>query len=272
MKNIYSFVTLVILAFVISSCRAPQDIVYLQDLTPDNPLPIPEVQYIKIKPEDKLFVRVHCRDENISKLFNVLGTSTHVSSSYRSSSSSVDMHTYDVDAEGNIEFPVVGTVHVAGLTRQEAGDRIRDVLIEQNLVKDPFVSCSLATAFFYTLGETNHNGQIAIPKDAFTVLEAIAQFGDINLQSIHDKIRVIREEDGMLKTYEIDLTSAEGVLSSPAYYIQPNDIIYVEPNKRRQYSTTALGNSVRTPSFWIGTTSTLISLTLSIWALTKKFQ
>ena len=272
MKKYLTFLMLSLWVIIISSCMAPKDIVYLQDLTPETPRQVPEVQFIRIKPEDKLFISVHCRDENIAKLFNVLGSGAgHNSGSYRSGTASVDVHTYDVDADGNIEYPVVGTIHVAGLTRQEVADRIRDVLIEQNLVKDPYISCSLATSFFYTLGESNHNGQIAIPKDACTIIEAVAQMGDLEMQSVHNKVRVIREVDGMLQNYEVDLTSTESVLSSPAYYIQPNDIIYVEPNKRRMYATTALGNAVRTPSFWISSCSTLISLTLSIWALSKKF-
>lgn len=269
----FRFLMLGIIALAAASCSAPKDIVYFQDLTPEAPKLIPEVEFAKIKPEDKLLINVHCRDENISKLFNVLGHGSY-GGGYRTggtNSISLDMHTYNVDADGNIDFPVVGIIHVGGLSRQEIADHIRDVLVEQNLVKDPYVSCSLASSYFYTMGEIGGK-QIMMPKDAVTIIEAIAQAGDLNMQGVRTNVQVLREVNGKLHTYSVDLTSAESLLGSPAYYIQPNDIIYVQPNKKRLYSTTALGNSVRTPSFWMGTLSTVLSLGLTIYAVTQKFK
>lgn len=276
MRKIVSKLMLGLVLLVISSCSAPKDVVYLQDLTPDAPQIIPPVQLIKIKPEDKLYINVHCRDENIASLFNVRGHGSYGGGSYMSRGSygsvSQDLHTYVVDQKGDIEFPVVGKIHVSGLTRQQISEAVRDRLIEENLIKDPYVSCSLATSYYYTMGEIGGNGQIMIPRDAFTIIEAIAQAGDLDLQGMRTNVRVIREVNGQLRTYEVDLTSTASLINSPVYYIQPNDIIYVQPSKKRLYDTTALGNSVRTPSFWMSTISAIISLGLTIVTLGSRFK
>lgn len=268
MKKIQILLFYGLLALTLVSCMAPSDVVYVQDLTPSEPKIIPPVQLIRVKPEDKLYINVHCRDENIASLFNVRSHSYYSGGGYGSSGGGgSDLHTYTVNENGDIAFPVVGTIHVEGLTRQEVADHVADVLIKENLVRDPYVSCSFATAYYYCMGEIAHHGQVKIPKDAFTIIEAIAQAGDLNIQGVRTEIQVIREEDGMLRTYEIDMTNAESIINSPVYYVQPGDVIYVKPNKKRQFETTALGISVRTPSFWMGLTSSVISLGLTIYAL-----
>lgn len=270
--KILSSLMLFALLWGFTSCLAPTDVVYLQDLTPDAPQIIPPVQLIKIKPEDKLYINVHCRDENIGALFNVRGHGSYYSRGSYGGTTSQDLHTYVVDQKGFIEFPVVGKIHVAGLTRQEVVETVRDKLIEENLVKDPYVHCSLATSYFYTMGEIGGRGQVQIPKDAFTIIEAIAQCGGLDLQGNRTNIHVYREVNGQLRAYEVDFTSTSSLINSPVYYLQPNDIIYVEPTKKRQYDTTTLGNSVRTPSFWMGMVSSVISLSLTIYTLGNRFK
>lgn len=271
MKKIKLLFMFGLLALTLVSCLAPTDVVYVQDLTPTEPKLIPPAQYVHVKPEDKLYINVHCRDENIASLFNVRGHSYYGGGGYSRYGGGSDLHTYSVDQNGDIDFPVVGKIHVEGLTRQEVAYHVRDVLIKENLVRDPYVSCSFATAYYYCMGELSHKGQVQINKDAFTIIEAIAEAGDISLQGVRTNVQVIREEDGLLRTYEVDMTNAEAIVNSPVYYIQPGDVIYVQPNKKRQYETTALGNSVRTPSFWMGLVSSVISLSLTIYALGNKF-
>lgn len=271
-KKLLTLLLFGLLALTATSCLAPKNVIYLQDLTPDNPQRIPPVQLVTIKPEDKLYINVHCRDENIASLFNVRGHNSY--SNYGGGyggngnyGGGNDMHTYVVDEKGDIDFPVVGKIHVNGLTRQQVTEVVRDRLIEENLVKDPYVSCSLATAYYYTVGELGGHGQTRIPKDAFTLIEAVAQSGDITMQGNRTNLRVIREVNGQLRSYEVDFTCAEDIMASPVYYIQPNDIIYVEPIKKKQYETTVLGNTVRTPSFWMGLISSGISFCLLIYNL-----
>ena len=276
MKNYFHLLMLCLSGIAITSCSPPQDIIYFQDLTTTHPIDLPEIQYVRAKHEDKLLINVHCRDEKIARLFNVMGHG-YYGGGYSSRggsagmSISTDLHTYNVDIDGNIEFPVVGTIHVGGLTRQEIADRVRDILIEENLVKDPYVSCSFANDYFYTLGEIG-SSIVQIPKDAFTIIEAVAQSGDLSLSAERRKIRVIREVNGQLRNYEVDFTSAESVINSPVYYVQQGDIVYVEMNEKKQYSTTLYGNTVRKPTFWMSLISSVLTFGLTIYAFVHKFD
>ncbi len=275
MKKFLFLLMLCISGIAVTSCKAPEDVIYFQDLTISNPIDIPEVQYIRAKHEDKLLINVHCRDEKIAKLFNVMGHGYYGGGGYGGRNStymggaSTDLHTYNVDKNGDIEFPVVGTIHVGGLTRQEIADRVRDILIEENLVKDPYVSCSFANNFYYTLGEMG-TSIVQIPKDAYTLIEAVAQSGDLSLNAERKKIRVIREVDGQLRNYEVDFTSAQSIVNSPVYYVQQNDIIYAEMDKKKQFTTTLYGNTIRTPTFWMSLISGILSLGITAYAVYRK--
>jgi len=272
MKNYLILLMLCLSGIAITSCTPPKDIIYFQDLTVDKPIDVPEIQYVRAKHEDKLLINVHCRDENIAKLFNVMGHGYYGGGSYGgrgSVGSSTDLHTYNVDVNGDIEFPVVGRIHVGGLTRQEIANRVRDILIEENLVKDPYVSCSFANDYFYTLGELGSH-IVQIPKDAYTIIEAVAQSGDLTISAERKKIRVIREENGQLRNYEVDFTSAESVVNSPVYYVQQNDIIYAEMNEKKQHETTLYGNTIRKPTFWMSLISSILSFGITCYAVVRK--
>ena len=275
MKNYLTLLMLCLTGIAISSCSPPKDIIYFQDLTTTHPVDLPEIQYVRAKHEDKLLINVHCRDEKIAKLFNVMGHSYYGGGYSRGGGvgggSSTDLHTYNVDINGDIEFPVVGKIHVGGLTRQEIADRVRDILIEENLVKDPYVSCSFANDYFYTLGEMG-TSVVQIPKDAFTIIEAVAQSGDLSINAVRTKIRVLREVNGQLRNYEVDFTSAEQLVNSPVYYVQQGDIIYAEMDVKKQYSTTLYGNTVRKPTFWMSLISSVLTFGLTMYAFVKRFD
>lgn len=276
MKNYFILMMLCLMGLAITSCKPPQDVIYFQDLTATHPIDLPEIQYVKAKHEDKLLINVHCRDEKIAQLFNVMGHGYYGGGGGYSRGGggmgvSTDLHTYNVDINGNIEFPVVGTIHVGGLTRQEIANRVRDILIEENLVKDPYVSCSFANDYFYTLGELG-SSIVQIPKDAYSIIEAVAQSGDLSINAERRKIRVIREVNGQLRNYEVDFTSAESVVNSPVYYVQQGDIIYAEMDIKTQYNTTLYGNTVRKPTFWMSLISSILTFSLTIYAFARRFD
>lgn len=277
MKNYLILMMLCLASLAITSCKPPQDVIYFQDLTATHPIDLPEIQYVKAKHEDKLLINVHCRDEKIAQLFNVMGHGYYggggggYSRGGGGMGVSTDLHTYNVDINGNIEFPVVGTIHVGGLTRQEIANRVRDILIEENLVKDPYVSCSFANDYFYTLGELG-SSIVQIPKDAYSIIEAVAQSGDLSINAERRKIRVIREVNGQLRNYEVDFTSAESVVNSPVYYVQQGDIIYAEMDIKTQYNTTLYGNTVRKPTFWMSLISSILTFSLTIYAFARRFD
>ena len=136
-----------------------------------------------------------------------------------------------MDKNGDIEVPVLGKIHVAGLTRLELAGVIKNKLIEGEYIKDPTVEVRFKGAKILLLGEVNSPGVKELPSDRVTILDAIGLGGDLPPTAKRNNIQVIREENGERKSYTVDLTSSEDIFNSPVYYMQQNDVVYVEPNK-----------------------------------------
>ena len=139
--------------------------------------------------------------------------------------------TYVVDTKGDIDFPILGKIHVAGLNCEQ----LRDLLTERisKDVKDPLVTVTLANFKVVVAGEVNKPGNIPVKGNRVTVLDALSAAGDLTPYGERSNVLVIREENGKRTFAHLDLNSSE-VLTSPYYYLQQNDYVYVEPNKIRQ--------------------------------------
>lgn len=243
----------------VSSCSPTKDIVYFQDLKPGTVEDINNsYSTIKLRPGDKLSINVTTRDEQMNRIFNLQYGQIN-------SSSTRTQLGYTVNGDGNIEFPIVGTIHVAGLSRDELEQKIKDTLIEKQLVKDPVVSIDYLNLGFSVLGEVARPGYYTIDRDSPTLLEAIGMAGDLTIEGVRDTVLIMRQENGKQHVYSINMTDNTSITSSPAYYLQQNDVIYVKPNKYKQRQTTVNGNTVRSTSFWIS----LASLLTSIFVLIK---
>ena len=118
--------------------------------------------------------------------------------------------------------------------------------------------------YYQVLGEVARPGRYAIDKDALTILDAIGAAGDLTIYGRRDRVKVLRDEGGRMRTYEVDLCSASDLIASPVYYVRQNDVIYVDPNDVRARQSTVNGNNVRSTSFWISLTSLAASVTNTI--------
>ena len=255
-KTIFGLAMAVLL---VGSCAAP-NVAYFYDFEDGAVKAGQEQHEIKLKPEDKISIMVFTRDEQLSALFNLAVSSQVVGYGSRRGGSQ-QMAAYTIDSEGNIDFPVVGTVAVAGLTRKEVEVLIKETLVSRNLVKDPVVIVEYANLGFNVLGEVGNPGRINFDRDCLTILDAISLAGDLTLQGKRANILVMREqEDGSRITYRIDMQKGDELLNSPAFFVQQNDLIYVEPNAMRSRQTTVNGNNVLSASFWFS----VISLTASL--------
>ena len=134
-------------------------------------------------------------------------------------------------------------------------------LIERDLVRDPIVTVEYVNLSVNILGEVNHPGRIEITKDYFTIIDAIAQAGDLTISGQRENVMVHREVDGEDQTYFINLCDLQETLSSPAYYLQQNDVIYVTPNPKRRREARTTGNTFNQPSVWISIASLLTTIT-----------
>ena len=220
-------------------------------------------QEIKIQPEDKISILVNSKDPQLANLFNLPVITRQIGQTSTSSSgSNQGVSGYTVDADGNIDFPVLGKIHVAGMKREEIASYIKNELISKNLVKDPVVTVEFMNLAISVLGEVSKPGRYNIDRDKITLLDAISMAGDLTIYGKRDNVYVMRNEGGKQTSYQVNLLSAQDVYSSPAYYLQQNDVIYVDPNSVRARQSTVNGNNVRSTSFWISLASLLTTITV----------
>ena len=240
-----------------TSCGTPKDVAYFQDLN-NNPDTVITLQnrVITVKPTDKIYIGVKSKDPQISQLFNLMGETRGSSANNLSQ----DAYYYTVDSKGDIDFPVVGKIQVAGLTREEIAEKVKKSLVDASLVKDPTVTVSLSNLHYSMMGEVAKPGQYAIEEEKVTILDAISKAGDLTVQGKRNDVMVLRQENGHQKIYKIDLCSGKDIFSSPAYYLQQNDVVYVTPNDTKKRSSTLNGNTVQSTGFWLSISSLLVTV------------
>lgn len=254
------------LAFVLSlgSCSTPKQISYFQDLRPgESEMSLVAPVEITIRPKDKLSILVNSQDMRLTNLFNlpIVSQQVGLETSYGTNRG---MSGYTVDSKGDIDFPVLGKIHIQGMTREEVAAHIKQELQSHDLVKDPVVTVEFMNLTVSVMGEVNKPGRYNIDKDNITILDALSQAGDLTIYGKREKVLVLRNEEGKQRVYGVDLCSGEHVYSSPVYYLQQGDVVYVEPNDTKARQSTVNGNNVRSTSFWISIASLLTSIAILI--------
>lgn len=248
----------------LTACKTPEKINYIQDIEPGVAQPIESRQSIIIQPKDMLSIVVSTKDPELAAIFN-LGVQTNragYSKEYAATNSQY-LSGYVVDNNGDIDFPVLGKIHAAGLSRWALQEKITRELTERDLLKDMVVTVQFMNFKVSVLGEVKKPGTYSIEGDKVTVLEAIAMAGDLTVYGIRDEVYVIREENGARQNFKLDLRSKD-IFNSPAYYLRQNDIIYVKPNEVRAGQSTINQNSVRSISLWLSISSLLTSISILV--------
>lgn len=266
----------VIIILLLPSCAVRKKVVYFQDLPNDTTFQTKvESSEITVRPKDKLSIVVSSRDPMLQDLFNLpyvirqLGQAVY-SNNGNTYGSAQGVLTYTVDSEGNIDFPVIGKLHIAGLTREGTAAYIKQQLVDGNFVSDPVVTVEFVNLSYNVMGEVAKPGRYTIDKDRITIVDALSMAGDLSILARRDAVKVVRQaQDGTCNVYVLNMTSAEQLYKSPAYYLQQNDVIYVEPNNVRARQSTVNGNNVLSTSFWLSLTSTLTSVAVLIVQLAK---
>lgn len=264
MKAAHTLTALLMGALLICSCSTPKQIAYFQDLEPgEQELILLTSEGIKVRPADKISILVNSRDPQLTDMFNLpivsrqLGTSS--TNMYRSTQNQ-GLSGYTVDGEGMIDFPVLGRLKVSGMNRAEIAAYIKGELVRNNLVKDPVVTVEYMSLGISVLGEVKNPGRYSIDREKVTLLDAIAMAGDLTITGRRDCVYVLRQEGDTQHAYSVDLCSVQNLYSSPVYYLQQDDVVYVSPNKMRARQSTVNGNNVLSTSFWVSLASLLISI------------
>lgn len=240
-----------LMAICLASCSSSKKITYLQDIQPGVTMMVQNVQPIRFEPGDRLKIVIHSRDQEVAKVFNILDNSGQGNGTHS---------IYTVDERGYVDLPVLGPIKMAGLTREECVNEIKFKLIDSRLIKDPVVTIDYMGLGFSVLGEVKKPGRIAIARDYITIIEALAEAGDLTIDGKRENILVLRTENGKQTPYRVNLLDTGELYSSPVYYLQQNDVIYVEPNEKKRNSANANGNTFLTPGFWMSTASFVASM------------
>lgn len=256
------------LAMVAFSCHTPKDVTYFNDIQTGESRDIPVANDITVRPDDRVSIVVVSKDPALASLFNLPMVAQRAGQpgvTSASGSSSNEVASYVVDAYGDIQFPVLGTLHIGGMRRAEVAEYIQKELISRNLVKDPVVVVDFLNHGVSVLGEVNRPGRVNFDRDRFTLLDALAGAGDLTIQGKRTDVLVLRQENGKQMAHRVDLTDSRSVMESPVFYLQQDDVIVVSPNDVRKRQTTANGSTPLTPGFWISIASLLTTVAVLIW-------
>jgi polysaccharide export outer membrane protein len=269
--NISGMKTKILLCFLASlfllSCSSTKDnnLAYFKNLgTAESGMIPTNTDYkITIAPDDELVITVTSSEPEATAIYN-LPLDNPARRGNMLSQSSPRQQTYIVDKQGYISFPVLGKLKVEGLTTNEIADLItKDVSKE---VKDPFVRVELINFYVNVLGEVKSPRRINVVKLRYSVLDAIADAGDLTEFGVRNNVLVIREENGQSMYHRLNLGS-DSVFSSPYYYLKQNDIVYVEPNKIRVDNSKYNQNNafkLSVASTVVGVVSVLASLLIAL--------
>lgn len=254
--------SLLTVAFLLGSCATPK-VAYFTDLKRGTAEQVLNPLEIRIRPEDKISIQVNSKDPLLMNLFNLPIISRQIGTT-SGTSNSQGISGYTINKDGDIDFPVLGHIHVAGMTRAEIASYIKEELVSKNLVKDPVVTVEFMNLTVSVLGEVATPGRFNIEKDKLTLLEALSMAGDLTVYGKRENVLVQREENGKKTLYQVNLNSGYDLYASPVYYLQQNDIVYVEPNSMKARQATVNGNNVRSASFWMSLASLLTTITVLI--------
>ena len=271
MKRILQSVTALAVLIGLASCNPEtyKKINYLQDVKRDTTMTMKVNKGIIIQPQDQLSIIVTSRDPKMAVPFNLSVSSFYTGSELSSGGGASQRITgYIVDNSGNINFPSLGSLHVAGLNRWELQEMIREKLDDSGLLRDAVVTVEFLNFKVSVLGEVTSPGTYSVTGDKITIFQALALARDLTIYGQRNNVQVIREQNGKRQIFSMDLTDS-GIFSSPAYYLQQNDVVYVTPSKVRAGQGEINENYFKSGSFWISLASISMTTINFIIALTQ---
>jgi polysaccharide biosynthesis/export protein len=237
MRNVRSKVIAGFCMLILFSCGASKNLVYMSDLQGSEEYKTKVYTHVKpkIKPEDILSITVSSLNPESNVLFNSgmiqrVGTANGTFSNNAESFTKIN-DGYLVDDLGNVNFPVLGKFTLGGLTKEEATEKLTSEL--KKYIKEPIVNIRYMNFKVTVIGEVNNPSTFIIPTERINILEALGLAGDMTQFGLRDNVLIIRESDGVRSATRLNLNNKD-ILESPNFYLQQNDVIYVEPSKVKQ--------------------------------------
>jgi len=248
--------SIIILAISLTSCKIRERLVYLQNPVGDTTQVVKNTYSPILRVDDQLSIMVGGSDQEALAPFQFFSSGGGSNGGGQNMQMMSGIN-YLIDINGNINFPVLGFVHLAGKTRLEAVIYLQEQLAQY--VEKPVVNIEIKNFKFTVLGQVKAPGVHTVSTERLTILEAIGKAGDLQVTGLRSNVLVIRERNGQRIEYRLDLTN-KSIYNSPAFYICQNDVIYVEPN----FSANFQGTNFQTYT-QLGTT--LVSIFLSVFTL-----
>ncbi len=220
-----------LIAFLASCSSSKTSLTYFEDLKskPNGMIPSSEFD-VKILPGDELIITVSSLVAEATLEYNLPLINPATATTLLTTTQPRTI-TYRVDAAGDIKFPRLGMLHVTGMTTDQLAALITKKISAD--VEDPYVKVELVNFRVNVLGEVNKPGSVDVHRERYTILDALADAGDLTAYGERDNLLLIREVDGKKAFYHVNLNSAD-LLTQPYFYLQQNDVLYVEPNKIRK--------------------------------------
>lgn len=254
--KIKSFTTsnlaLLVLTLLLSSCVSRKEVVYFNNAQEINTVPVNQASSFKIQPNNQLTIRVSAPEQKLAAPFNLTQS---VAGLEGAQAANVQLESYTVDASGNIQFPELGSIKVAGYTNIELARKLEEQL--RPFLDDPLVTVHVLNYQISILGEVRTPGTYMVPNNQLSLPQALSLGGDLLITGKRENVLIMREENGQMTYNYVNLTDA-GITQSPYYYLQQNDVIYVEPNAGQRQRAGILS----TISTYLGVASVVISLAL----------
>ena len=243
---------------LLTSCGSVKDIAYLQGEDLLKKMEVTDTLSLKIQKDDLLDINVSCPDQKLLSPFLRYGSEFNGAGGVGGGSSAG----YLVELDGTINFPLLGQIKVAGLTRRQLIDLVQNKLEKEGFIKNSVVTVRFLNFRISILGEVNRPGTYSITSERITLFEALSMAGDLTIHGRRNRVAVIREMDGVRTILYHDLRSRD-VFLSPDYYLKQNDMVYVEPNRVR--AETSVQNQFTNVGTWISLISFLASMSVLIF-------
>ena len=250
---------------LMSSCISNKKMIYLQGATQAYAVPqeIEDNFELQVQPDDQLAISVASKDNELITSFNnntLIGGGNNSQTGTNTINVSSGVSYFQVDKNGNIEFPIFGTLHVGGMTTRQISQMVQKRMVDEGYINDAVVNTKIMSFKVTILGDVKNPGTQTYQGERLTILEALGKAGDLTNSAYRDNVLVVREENGKRKTYEVNLLDNQSVFNSPAYYLQQNDVVYVQPNKSQRVK----GSTSYT---WLSVGSTVVGMIVSIVSL-----
>ena len=249
-----------------AACSTPKDVALFPETSDGATYAITESKGITLKPNDKLSIVVNTKSAELNNALNMPVTNQIIGyNEVQSTNQSRATSGYTIDSDGNIDFPLIGAVKAAGFTRSELASHLKNVLEEKSVAKDAVVTVEFLNVGFSVLGEVEEPGFYPFENDKTTLLQALGKAGDMTIYGNRSNVKVVRMNGGQQEVFVIDMLNTKKLMQSPAYILQQNDVVYVEPNNYRKRQSTANASEVTTASFWLSALSVLATFAMLVF-------